>query len=175
MKQLNWWALSAFFLIACQPQVSPALPKSPPEYLVATNVRIEILVEEREMAAENIINCAQQMGGYMAGNNNDSESRGETILDLRLPSRSYPQALEECMSEYGEVASVYVWSQDITAQYAALHDELMQLETRVACEPYSRTWSIKRKIESLSRKMAYRLERAAYATVIVHITSRPYE
>ena len=131
-------------------------------------MRIELIVADREKAENEISKIVQQLNGNIAQTIAGQSGDSSISMDLRIPSENSQKAIELLSTQIGELKSIYIWGQDITDQYADLHARLKELQTAIDQQSGDNYVEIEHQIEDIRSKLAYRLERAAYDTIIVH-------
>ncbi|NPV55116.1 MAG: DUF4349 domain-containing protein [Anaerolineae bacterium] len=162
-------SLLCLCLVACQPACrlpDQPLPSQPPSHLVATNAQVHLSATDAGTVAADIIQHVIDLGGCVEDNSDDGATRR---LELRLPADHFETLMPFLLQGGWEVSYVNVWGQELSDQYATMHDEALALQAALPNQPWLQRFATRRRISDLQDEMAYRLQRAAWATVVVHI------
>jgi hypothetical protein len=152
---------------AATPTPGPLVP------MIITNVQLDITVEDIA-ATEQQLAFIERFDGYIADvRHEDADGRPALIADLRTPSEHIDRILEILRTELGEVTYFNVWSADISVRYAKLLRELAELEASVQGLSATEAIDASQRIEHLRGMIAFREEREAYDSILLHLVEGP--
>ena len=174
-KMLKLWTCSFALLAiaACGPippgTLEPDLPDTPPPLLVVTGGQVDLVVDNLQTAQEKLA-FIDSLNGHLAALSVNYTVEGRTMtVDIHVPSGNFGEAMTILMTQPGNVTYTNASAVDVSKRYAKLHAELMRLQ-RIAQGLSGAAWAeAQHTIKNLRRMMAFRLERSAFAIIILHV------
>ncbi len=91
--------------------------------------RLELLVADLDAAVDQIRRLAEEAGGFVASQSFTTEPTGwrQGQVSVRIPSPGFDGAIEE-LQKCGQVAHLYIGTEDVTEEFVDLEARLRNLE-----------------------------------------------
>lgn len=160
------------------------------ERMVIKNADLSIVVEDPSEGMDQIMNMADEMGGYVVSSNiyETETDVGVNVprarITIRVPSDQFNAAVEQIKTGAGRVLGENITGQDITREYTDLKSRLRSLEmteqalaeimddartTEDVLAVYNRLVEVQNEIEVIKGQMQYYEQSVAMSAISIDI------